>query len=465
MNTTQTYDATLIDAEDIATNDNNRIVLRRIMSNSEDRDVLYIQNHHDDYGEECEDYVPEGTNDMGWLGYFVGNNDQLSQLCFRNILTPASGASVLEVLEPFITRVNNNRSIRELSFYNTDLLGGKIFTMFGPFFKNNRSLIRLSISSCVLVEEGWRLLALAIGSSSTKHQSLTNVSLVNNNISDARLVDIITALSMHPKLREIIFEGNRFHKNGCTSLATLLRCSATELETLDLTSTEIDDEGLDALVPSLKSCSLQSLKLTSNQGITSRGWKQIATMLEAPNSNLEELYIMRNNIDDDALTSFANALMNNHTLTQLYFTDTSISIEGQVSRAFSKLLCDTSSINSTFLSNHTLQFVSSKLSRRLKPNFKLNKKDDKKEVAMIKILKHHHDFDLTPFFEWEFKVLPLMIDWFERASSITMPKNFDSNLGPRKLSSIYQFVRGITLVCGDSHHETSRGYQFKRNPA
>ena len=53
---------------------------------------------------------------------------------------------------------------------------------------------------------------------------------------------------------------------------------------------------------------------------------------------------------------------------------------------------------------------------------------------------------MTPFFEWEFKVLPLVITWFERASTITMPSNFEPNIGPRKLSSIYQFVRGMPLL-------------------
>jgi len=50
---------------------------------------------------------------------------------------------------------------------------------------------------------------------------------------------------------------------------------------------------------------------------------------------------------------------------------------------------------------------------------------------------------MTPLFEWEFNALPLMIEWFERASAITMPENFDANVGPRKLSCIYQFVRAM----------------------
>ena len=143
--------------------------------------------------------------------------------------------------------------------------------------------------------------------------------------------------------------------------------------------------------------------------------------------------------------------MDNHKLEQLYFNGTSISVEGQVGRAFSKLICDTSSINSTYLSKyHTLRYVT-QLSNtaQLKPIFKLNGKGDKKEVAMVKILQHHNDFDMTPFFEWEFKVLPLIINWFERASSIkskSKPKDFEPKIGPRKLSSVYQFVRGMPLL-------------------
>ena len=65
---------------------------------------------------------------------------------------------------------------------------------------------------------------------------------------------------------------------------------------------------------------------------------------------------------------------------------------------------------------------------------------------MIKILLSHNDFDMLPFFEWEFKVLPLIVNWLERASAITMPSNFQPNIGQRKLSSIYQFVRGMPLL-------------------
>ena len=297
-------------------------------------------------------------------------------------------------------------------------------------------------------EDGWRLCALAIGSS--KNKSLTRVTFENNNISDEGSVDIITSLSMHPHLQNLWWNGNRLGTKGCTALATLLRCSATQLKFLYLDNNEINDGGIEALVPALKgSSNLQTLYMNDNLSITPRGWQTFASILEAPNSNLTILSVHRNNIDDQTATVFANALVNNSTLGSIYILDSSITDEGW--KAISKLLCDTSSVNSTFLSNHTLRHVINRPRGKnvasLKPLLTLNKlRGDMKDIATIKILQHHNDFDMMPFFEWEFKVLPVMIDWFERASSITMPKNYEPNIGPRKLSSIYQFVRGMPLL-------------------
>jgi len=376
-----------IKVEDIATNDNNRIILRRMKRNNpEDHDQLYIQNQHDQDGEDCEDYVPEGAHDMGWLGYFIGKSDYLNKLIFiRLTLTPISGASIAEVLEPFFKGVNNNKSINILSFEGMDLLGGRVFSMLGPFFENCPTLADLQIDLCTLGDDGWRLLSLAIGSS--KHKSLEHVELLNNDISDESMVDIITSLSIHPRLEELELYGNRISTNGCMALSTLLRFSCTMLKALNLDNNEINDEGIDALLPALKSSShLESLSLENNS-ITSKGWQDI-----------------------------------------------------------SKLLCDTSSINATYLSNHTLQNLGDISNENLLQILGLNEREYEDEIAMIKILQNHNDFDMTPFFEWEFKVLPLMIIWFERASRIPMPEDCEPNIGPRKLSSIYQFVRGMPLL-------------------
>jgi len=457
MNTIQMYDAQAdtIDIDDIATNENNRFVLARIKRNNatdHNNETLYIQYQHDDDGEDCVDYVPEGAEDMGWLGYFISKSDQLKELYFKDF----DNMSV-DVIKPFIMGLNNNRSITSLYFGSMELLDGKIFTMLGPFFENSFSLSYLKVSDCQLEDDGWRLLALAIGSSKSK--SLRNVVLAENDISDEVLVDIITALSMHPQLQEIDLSCNRLYKNGCNALATLLQNSVTQLQNLDLGDNELDDESISALVPALKNCSqLHTLRLSRNELITSSGWQQLASILKPSTSKLIRVHLLGNNIDDDALVAFASSLVNNRTLTTLNINN--INNNESITRgreAFVKLLCDTSSVNSTFLSNHTLLYMfdgrqGSSFQNLVTPLLNMNQNFDKKEVAMIKILQHHNDFDMMPFFEWEFKVLPLMINWFERASSIRpMPASFGRRISRGKLSSIYQFVRGMPLLYVEAH--------------
>lgn len=458
--------ADTIDVNNIATgNSENRIVLSRIKRNNEDDCVkqLYIQRFATIYSEhECEAYIPEGDYDMGWLGYFVGKNDYLEELHITSFPNTTS------MIGTFLRGVNNNKSIHTLNIRGgVDLLGGKVFTVLGPFFKKNQNLKYIDVDAWgdIFGIEVRRALALAIGSSISK--SLTDVSLkVNNNIFDGGMVDIITTLSMHPHIENLSLVGTRLcmSTNGCMALATLLQ-SVTQLQSLDLgdnglglSGNKIDDvdEGILALVPALKSCShLEILRLDYNTFITAKGWQHLASILEAPNSSLTTLSIQSNFINDEALAFFTNALINNETLVKLNLNGNQVTSKGR--EPFIKLLCDTSSVNSTFVSNHTLNSIGSFVVNTDQINtiaslLHLNGKvvDNKKQVAMIKILQHHNEFDMSPFYGWEFKVLPLMIDWFERTLPITSIPDigiyFEPNIEPRKLSCIYQFVRDMPVI-------------------
>ena len=54
---------------------------------------------------------------------------------------------------------------------------------------------------------------------------------------------------------------------------------------------------------------------------------------------------------------------------------------------------------------------------------------DKEFIAMAKILHVHNHFNMQPFFEWEFKVLPLMFEWKE--------KRFSLSYQPRGITATY----------------------------
>ena len=379
---------------------------------------------------------------MGWVGYFVGKNDHLEELNIA-YFTPTLGVNYRDVMEPFLRGVNLNKSIQNLDFEGVDLLEGGIFTMLTPFFQNNHNLTSINIRACVFGDEGYRLFALAIGSSTSK--SLRKVQVENNFIVEEGMVDIMTALSVHPHLEYLDFDRNHLRKNGCVALATLLRCSATELQHLDISRNNIGDEGIEALVHALTNCSnLKELHLSNNPSITTKGWQSFAAILESPNSNLEDLYISHNNVDDQAKAAFVKALTNNCRLKEFHLPP----LSEDCLWAFSNLLCDTSNVNATFLSNHTLYYLGNEVNANdiIRPLLDLNEGDDKKEVAMIKILQHHRDFEMQPFFEWEFKVLPIILGWLERASVCDMPEGFEPNIEERKLSTIYQFVRGMPVL-------------------
>ena len=434
-----------IDVDILSTNSNNRIVLRRLQINeaSQNTDSLFILNEHVVF---ASTYCPEGAYDMGWLGYFIGKSEHLKELHIEPFTS--SAASVRDFMEPFLRGASRNKSIREINFNGAELLGGEMFTMLGSFFRNNHNLTEINISACEFGDEGVRLFALAIGSST--HSSLKDLCLRNNNIAEEGMAEIITALSAHPKLECVDFRENHLQKNGCVALSNLLQVSATKLKSLYLSTTQINDEGVEALVPALANCShLKNLDIMNNPSITTGGWQSFATILEAPKSNLKHLYIARNNVDDEVVATFASLLTSNHKL-QVLDMNNNPSITAVGWEALPTLLCDPSSVNATFLSNHALQYIAEDTNTNanaiLEPLLGLNARNDKKEVATIKILQSHDDFDMLPFFEWEFKVLPLILGWLERASAYRMPRGFEPNVDERKLSTIYQFVRGMPVL-------------------
>ena len=65
----------------------------------------------------------------------------------------------------------------------------------------------------------------------------------------------------------------------------------------------------------------------------------------------------------------------------------------------------------------------------------LNRGADKNQVAIEKIMLHHPHFDMEPFFEWDLKVLPFVVNWLHRARDIDQKNEWD--IDAPKLSFIY----------------------------
>ena len=142
--------ANTIKIEDITSNELNREILYKLKNNDESFDKLYIIG--DDSGD-GDDYIPDDGEDLGWLGYFIGQNTKLQELNFYITIDN----------ESFYKEMSHNKSINKIHFYGIDLLNGKVFHMLNPFLENKCNLTRITVEESGLRAEDIRLLSLAIG--------------------------------------------------------------------------------------------------------------------------------------------------------------------------------------------------------------------------------------------------------------------------------------------------------------
>ena len=302
--------------------------------------------------------------------------------------------------------------------------------------------------------EGGRQLSLALGGCS---KALRCVRITEARIHHGQLANIVTALSMHPQLEELEIAWMDIGIDVCTALATLIRCTTTRLQKLDIKGNDLSDEGIELLVSAMDTHNtLRELDLGYNERFTLKGWKAISSLLKRPNSNLQQLDLCQSIVGDKEALFFANALAGNSTLEALDLSDNIMTPEGWA--PFSKLLCDTSHVNKTYLSNHTLKDMS--ISQGLEHNgipdhiqnlLKMNRNNQNKgKVAMDKIVYAHSHLDMQPFFEWELKVLPLMIEWFPKAAACTGSLEVISlrskKVGKMHLSAVYDFIKELPML-------------------
>ena len=82
-----------------------------------------------------------------------------------------------------------------------------------------------------------------------------------------------------------------------------------DLVKLILCGNDIDDEGIQLLVPLVsRMSSLKCLGLGSNSLATPTGWQALTVYFQSPNFGLRELFLDENNVDDEMLISYSSAL-------------------------------------------------------------------------------------------------------------------------------------------------------------
>ena len=255
--------------------------------------------------------------------------------------------------------------------------------------------------------------------------------------------------------------------NGWQAFFNILRNSNSQLEKLDIMNTTITDDVVGAMVGSLGSLSsLKSLNIGANVSIETQGWKTLANLLRSPTCMLKKLDLFENSIDDETLATFANALVHNRSLSALLLGlggNEAITERGWA--PFENVICDTSSIDATYSSNHTLRQLltdsweyqaedDESLPQDLVELLDMNRYNSPSDAARLKIIQYHPNIDMEPLFEWgsenerSLKALPFVVAWFD----IAKEAGDTDDIGKKKLSAMYQFAQAMPLMFVPTFH-------------
>ena len=393
---------------------NSQETLRRIEQNNAGLSLLWMGNSDFDGG-----FISSDASDYLRLGAAIGNNNHLTKLWMNLYANQALGLDVAN--NEFFNGLKRNSSINNviLNCNQHILVGGIGHEILKSYQHNNNYLTCLYIRQAVLVNGGCNTITETL----RWCRNLKTINLVNNSITDEQLLPMVEAIRGHSMLEKLLLYRNRIANAGCHALATLLEDPNSNIQTLDLETNQIDNEGATAIADSL-----------------------------ANNTTLKKLDLDQNQFDASVLGIFCT------------------------------VLCNTSSVNDTHRSNHTLKKLVLLDSERgqhvdnLATVLNLNKGTNKRHVAIKKILKYHPNMDTEPLFEWDadeeadgeqtLKALPYVIDWFKRAKEAvadedrltddedtdsedddnSVSDDYDYCVDERKLSAIFQFAKAMPLL-------------------
>ena len=192
----------------------------------------------------------------------------------------------------------------------------------------------------------------------------------------------------------------------------------------------------------------------------------MAHLLQDSRCTMEELSIMPSNksyfrIRDDRPIVFANALTGNETL---YKLDLGYFFPRFMLEAFFQIICNSSTINSTYTSNHTLCELEDYHSAgpgcvQLSQYLHMNSDDDKKAVARHKVLRHHFSgqFSMNEFEKMKPELLMLSLIFLDKWGA---EYNYGARHYVARHSILFHLVRINPVI--SVLHENDKGGDHKR---
>lgn len=235
-------------------------------------------------------------------------------------------------------------------------INNQAVVVLGNVLKNNSSLETLSlVGNEYITTSGWIGFFKCL---SSDNFSVSELNLRDNNIDDESLDAFTSSLGNNTTLKDLNLGYNEAVSCiGWHSFFDMFKTNKSALQELNLDGNNVDDASVYSFLGASIHDSLASLHLEENESITAVGLRALSTLLQRPHSRLTELYLNDNgNFSHEVLIDFAFSLVGNKSLNMLSLGRTNIKKRGWV--ALTNALCNKSSIDSTYDSNHTLQVSS-----------------------------------------------------------------------------------------------------------
>ncbi|XP_065917427.1 leucine-rich repeat-containing protein 74B-like isoform X3 [Dysidea avara] len=163
------------------------------------------------------------------------------------------------------------------------------------------------------------------------HHPVEDLCMVESHVGDEGIRMLLSHLnednSGHP-LEMIDLTDNNLTVVGAKLLLKIVMNSSVTLNSMDVSSNPIGDDGISLLIEGMKGNKVLENLSADNCEITIKGVCCIAEFLKSSNQSLEILSLCSNKIGDDGVSMIVDALQGNNTLTQLMMDQCEISVKG-----------------------------------------------------------------------------------------------------------------------------------------
>ena len=296
---------------------------------------------------------------------------------------------------------NPASNIRELSILDTSNFDDTCLAILGYALRGKTVLESLELDGNYAIStNGWRIFFAVLSSPTC---GIWKLSLENTHMDSDGIAYLGESLASNTTLQYIDMRRNpSIDATGWNRFFECLRSPDAALKGIDISRCNINDELaiVIATVLTQKTC-LKDLQMAWNGAITLAGWKSFFNIMLHCNSccSLESLGMMFDRDDGDRWVE-------------------------ELDECLRHRLCDESSIDNIYSSNHTLQAVVTwrNWSSLLRCLFELNKNMDKAVVAREKILDRHfflgdETTKIQIFDRMPRATLPFSLEWIGRGKS------------------------------------------------